>query len=675
MKKIIFKILSVVLGIVFAFLIPALGALVNLFVVIDNQIFVMIMIGINIILFLYAIFNIIVSNKIERKIKMMNGQEILDEVLSKKEEANHYLEEIRNRNNRIRKHALFKTIITLLIYFISLFIDGLLFFSNIEVQTYKWVLLITTVIIISSIILPYLVMTFNGLFSSIKRKKEDDKIKYPVLHEFIGKILESEGIIKKYNVYIVDAVNASISEEKDRINISIGSIILKFFSLEEIKSVIYHEIAHYLHEDTNSSLKNSKIDNAINVLLPLETYKMFSPLIGKTMFNVILMELISNHIFEEKADDYVLEKNVGKEYATAAIKMFGLSYAFRMPFFKIEEMICKDHKWTDETIKAYFQEYLNFYNRHIERFIYVSKNHLDPRVFTHPTVKQRVDKFAPNVELDVSIVESHYFDSDIKAFYEEVNETKLKNEKEERFNNILTEYGQYNEKKKDLINNNFDVPETELIPVLDSAYRYGDFDFVKQISCKILENNPSNSRANLLLGATYAFYDFDDRCIEYLQKVYRKENEMFKEDACNILGEYCLIMGKAEIRDEIREMFASDYDKTVDMEEVLTIRKNDKLKKYSDETIINDIISIAAEFEGVQGISIGTKWVNNMYSHHVMMIIVDYDKNEKSIESAYEKIWSYLDLKEEQFSLTKINMKYLPKNHPFRNEPLIKYMK
>lgn len=627
---------------------------------------------VNILFFVFIITNSIRSKHCEKEINNMKGQEIESSILGAKEEALKNIDEKYHKIINSYKIAFIESII------FYIFLAAILFLNGLSVNVYKsedmdffGVLYFITMIFILgisySVILQLLLNKKKTLIAPPNKKKEN---KYPLSYNFIKSIFAEEGIEKEIEVNLIDDVNVGIIEEKDRIVISIGTFILKFFTKEEIKAIIYHEIAHYKHEDTKLTNQKNRYINLLNSLLPGNMYTLVCPRLTLISMENTILEQIITIAYETKADDELLERGVGDAYASSAVKLFGLSYAFRMPRYDIEYEIAKEHKWTDRIIEQYFNGYLDQYNKHKDFYLFASENHLEERISTHPNVKQRVEKFKTK-EVNPDIIVSNEFDSDIKELYNKVNETKLKNEKVEAFDSFIKTYDDFTRRKEEAIKKNYEIPSDELQSIMDEAYSYGDTEFSKECAYKVLDNYKDNSRANIILGIILAFYDFDDKCIPHLQSVIKDKNSQFVTTAFDVLGEFVTISGKEELRDELRTQVASTYDNDKNINYVLNLNITDKLEPFTNQEVINNIIEIAKEESEIEEISIGTKRKDDSYCHHVLLFIKHRKvKNEESLKQARERIWAYLDLQEEQYNLIVIFSKNLSATHRFRRKPL-----
>lgn len=94
------------------------------------------------------------------------------------------------------------------------------------------------------------------------------KNQYKILTTFIAEIFKSEDINKSFIVNInINDSNCAIEEKNDKLIFYVGDLLLKFLTLDELKSVFYHELAHYKHKDTKYLSKINKNKHLLKNIL------------------------------------------------------------------------------------------------------------------------------------------------------------------------------------------------------------------------------------------------------------------------------------------------------------------------------------------------------------------------------------------------------------------------
>lgn len=670
------KILAVILGLLSSILlilcIYGLGVLIGSNLIINKYVCITIMV-LDGLLLLLSIINLFRSRRFNNKLKNQNGEEILSTLLTRKEEALQNIDQSYQSILKSYKHVCHVVILFYAYQILLLFANGLILYSCNALNLNE------ICIVIASMLIFFLFVVILSIFYSLYAKlfnRTKSEIKYPLTYQFIKQICEEEGVKKDIEVILYDdQVNVCISEQKHQLCIAISVYILKFFTKEEIKSIIYHELAHYNQEHTKLSSERAKYLNLADVLLPSDLYLFVYPKMAIVLFNNEILNYLITIYYETKADDEVLKKNVGQVYATAEVKSFGLSYAFRLPRYDISYLLCQKHQWSKEIIDKLFSGYLSFYDKHQDFFIFASKNHLEARMATHPNVKQRVDKFATS-EINPTIIPSNDFDEDIFKFYQEIYQEGLSKQPEEESIKFVKQYEEFMQKKENALSSSLNMKSGELLSLLDQAYQYGEMEFAKACAQKIINSSKEDlCRSHFILGMIEAFYEFNDECINHLQFVYQEKNNQFVSDAFNALGEYASITGKKELINSLREKAASAYDEQKELDDVMSIQQNDSLKPFTNEEVINHIIEIAKENDDIEKICIGTKENSHSHCHQVIIFASNKAKNFEQLKEIQYKMWLYLDLENDLYNLTFLPSAVLPFNHKFKRKPLCVYTK
>ncbi len=530
-----------------------------------------------------------------------------------------------------------------------------------------WLLLIVSTAYITASALACAAI-FYAIYSDILSYTEKD-VKYASTYKFIKDIFVQEGIKSKVKIILIDDVNIGIAEDST-LCLSIGVQLLKFLTKDELRSIIYHEIAHLKHNDTKMMREKDKYHNRLTQILPYRMYYFIYPKMAIIEFDNIVSEEVLSLSIETNADDEVLHKNVGDDYASSAVKLFGLSLAYSKPRYDIEYMLCKDHKWTDETIAKYFDGYLDIYNKHEDFYKFASKHHLEEKITTHPNVRQRVEKFATH-EVDTTIKPSNEFDDDIKIYFEEKNKL-LKNENPATFDDFVKKYESYGQSKISAEQAHYQLDDVTAMSLMKKAFKFGDMAVAIKCANKILENHPKNLKAHYVLGINSAYYDFNDDCVGHLQLVISKKNTQYLSNAMNALQDYAAMTGKEELLNKLRALSTAAYDDLKDIENAMSIGSKDTLEPYSDEEIINNIVKLVKENEDVQSVTVGTKRTKNSYCHHVVLF-VDPEGGIDKLNDIKSQIEAVVGLTDEQFGVLIVDTDKIPPLHPFKKKPLSIY--
>ena len=622
---------------------------------------------INTFVVVFVIINAIIGKIINYKMNNKDFEKTLNEITKKKEkisDTKKKLFQITRSYRNIYFYCIFFYSFLLLI----LFCNGIAFDPSI-VDSEK---IIETLYFLSFIyfVIVYLLIGIcfiTSIINHISEKNKDSKEEYLEVKDFIKNIFIEEGINNNIKINIISQANVGIIRNNKEITISIGVHILKFFTNDEIRSIIYHEIAHYKDEDSVIFEKKAKYKELAEILLSNSVYTFICPYISYIGFNNLILENLINIYYEEKADKYVLGKNCNNDYANASIKLFGIGLISERNLGDIDYLIAKEGKWTKEIIEDYFNNIAKLYNEHLDFFILASKKHLKANFDTHPNVRERVSRFK-TTELNPKIENIHTFDDDIFKFYEFINSNYFNDKSKYNFDEYIKDY----EKYIDIRDNLESIEEMKFY--IEQAMNYGDYEYAKKYALKLLDFNPNDDLTKYILGNIYSMIDFSDECIPYLESLI-DNNTKYKSNSINILGQYALMSGKEELREKLKKLLPNAKNNDRYLNKALSLKLGEKLIPFENEEVTNHIIEIVKECEYIKEISIGTKKYKNQIVHH---ILVFYDLNNKdnndNFNEVIDKALAYINSLDEIYNIFPIYYKMLSKMHKYRRKPLSKYI-
>lgn len=585
---------------------------------------------------IFIFINLIASSLFEKKLKKMSNQDRLDFLLKKKEWLKNNVDTIRISSIKNYKKCFIYGIFNIILLNIAL-IFSIAAINN----SYS----IIPFIIQLSFTIPLLIIFFYSLFEKITNKKViNKKSEYPILSTFVNQIFKDENVDLKVNVEIIHDANCSINKANNMLNIYISWLYLKFLSNEELKAILIHEIAHFKNKDLEYTSKIDKMLNSFDLLFPRFTYRLVCPFILKASFNNMLNDYLVNEYFENKADDEVLNKHMEQSFVNATIKTFGIERANRLNYFNIDYQVMKNKKFTDETILEDFSCRLNYFNKHKDFFVYVSNHHLPERFGSHPNIHQRKEKcHVENVQIDIN--ENHYFDKDIQNYYQLINNSLKDNNTNDE--SSIKRYEQYLQLK-----NNFDsLNVEELNDLADAAFAYGDYDIAKNACYKALSNISDKNRVNYILGTILLNVEYNKEGIEYLNNIINVENNEFKVDALQSLGEYYSMIGDEENLNYIRNIQVTIFNQKDEFDNVLSLKLTDNLTPYTNEEVKKQIINILKDNTDVTHILIGVKTINNLTCNHVIVLLKNKVSNSEKVDNDLHNVFKYLDVLSDQFNL------------------------
>ncbi len=615
---------------------------------------------------LLMLANMITEKIIHKKYKDMKSNDSFDMFMKKKDWARQDAESARK--------SVFAKYIGCICYaaLMNLLIAGFPFFSGMFVAAQKPedrdIIFDVFLLIVGT---AGFVLTIGGIINNLLtrlfyRNNQEEETQYPELNALIQEILTEEGIDVPFSANIFWATsNCGVSEYNGKLHIGFGSLMLKFLSNEEIKAILYHEIAHYKHNDTKYSLKVEQLQEVLSFLLPSKLTVFMCPMLLKTALENHMIDESVSIIYENMADDEVIKKNVHETYVTACCKMDALDRVSNRNFAYADYKIDIDGKWTDETIEYIFREIEENYNLHKDFFEQISNSYLEERLSTHPNIRQRKEKF--NVtNVDFSIKRNNTYDNAIMTYIglcnKQIEEQKeLYKEHDERF---VRQYEGYLQLKEREINGEFENDLDRWHGIVDMAMNSGDYDEAKKLCRKILEVNPESDRANATLGIILAKHDFSDECIGYLEKVIADQSS-FSLEVLEVLGEFYVITGNVAGRDHIREVQFGVIDEDKDYSESMELNMNDKFSTFEDREVRSKVLDIVKNCNEIESVSFVVKKVGKYTCTHVIVWLNDKNSNQ-SVDECMQAIFSYLDTLKEQYNLHSMCVKDIANNHTFR---------
>lgn len=582
-----------------------------------------------------SIFNIVYSSKIKRKIELLKAQEQLNLIEEKKKWVNENQDQVRDKILKLYKKCVIYLVINYLLILIGIIYSGFIFPTIIGQEQFAFLAGFAGVIVVWAWIIIFIVFVIN--FSFITSNKQTN---YKNLDEFIKNILKEEQIDKKYHIsLILFSVECGISENKNQLVFLVGDLLLKYLSLDELKSIIYHEIAHYKNEDTKYLIKLTKYKLFFERFASEGLEYLLCPLLFKVSDETLLLETLSTQYYENKADDFVLSKSLNKEYALANVKIFGLSLFNQRMRPSINYNVFKNGKWSIEDAEAYYQDIYKYYMKNIDFIDLASKKHLKERVSTHPNVKERREKFYQG-ELDISLKENHCFDEDITNEFNVLNKriAKLKIK-----NDFCLKYDEYQKQIANYQKKN----TNELLDLLSQAMSFEDDDNALLIAQKLYAENEDNVVVNFALGTIFC-NNFSSECIPYFQKVIESKQSFYQVQALMLLGNYYMCIGDEEGRNNIRNIQTKIIDNAKDSALVYNLLEKDKLIEYHNQEVINEINSLMQKYSFVEEVRAGIKTYNDVNCVHFLLVISNKYKDTEQLMVVNKQIKAYLDSINEQ---------------------------
>lgn len=608
------------------------------------------------------ITNFVVSKTNEKKFNKMTNEDKLNFMLAKREWVKDNILSLRDNNIKNYKKTLTYGLLVLVVLYFSLIV------SMLSLNFVEFNIGVVTSIILSLIIG---IINFVSLYSKFTDLFEKHEILrdggFDVLKQFVNETLKEENLNYEIHVEIYNEANCMISYKDNKtLEIAIGWILLKSLTNDELKAVLFHEIAHYHNLDLEYNQVLLKERKKIYFLCPTFLYRIFCPKLGLLEFNSEIDQMLASSYYENKADDLVVQKNIANHSLNASIKIFGLSLVHHLDYPELDNYIYRNLKWDDEGVALDFKVRKEQYNKHLDFYELASLKHCQERFATHPNIRERREKFNAT-EINILIEENHYFDEDIKKYYERNNEYWKEKEKSKKYVKVLEEYYALKEKVTD--------DDIELLNDLaERALKYGEYEDAKYFARRVLELNPKKERAMYILGTVLIAIDHDAEGIPYLNYLIEQDTNEHKINAFHNLATYYVHTGNEAEVERIRNIQIGVLDDSDQYDDLVTIKLEDTLTLCKDQEVINKVIEIASTNNEIVTVMMGVKKIKELECCHVIVFYKEV-KDKKAFQDTLHSIFTYLDILEDQYALSSYHFAAIEKYKKLFNQSLTVYKK
>ena len=608
------------------------------------------------------IVNYIISKTNEKKFNKMTNEDKLNFMLEKRDWIKDNIVSLRDISIQNYKKTFIYGLLMVTCLYVSLIISMLSSdFIDINVSAIVSVVLFLIVGVINYVSLYY---KFVNLF---KKKEILRDGGFDVLKQFVNETLKEENLNYEIHVEIYNEANCMISyKDSKTLEISIGWILLKSLTNDELKSILFHEIAHYKNLDLEYNQVLLKIRKKVYFVCPSFLYRIFCPKLGLLEFNNEIDQMLASTYYENKADDLVLEKNIASHSLNASIKIFGLSLVHGLYYPELDKVVFERLKWDDETIALDFKVIKEQYNKHLDFYELASLKHCQERFATHPNIRERREKFNAS-EINILIEENHYFDEDIKKYYERNNKYWTDKESSTKYLTTLKEYYALREKVTD--------DDVELLNDLaQRALKHGEYEDAKKFARRVLELIPKKERAMFILGVVLIAIDHNAEGIPYLNYLIEQDTNENKINAFHNLATYYVQTGNEEGLERIRNIQIGVLDDSDQYADLTHLKPNDTLTPCKDQEVINKVLEIASSNNEISVIMMGVKKIKDLECCHVIVFYNEV-KDKKAFQNTLHNIFTYLDILEEQYSLSRFHFAAIEKNKKLFDQSLIVFKK
>lgn len=659
MKKFLAIFLSLILDIIILGGISVGGYFLSNNITVDLIILALVLSIISIIL---LITNFIISKIHEKKFNKMTNEDKLNFMLAKRDWVKDNILSLRDNSIKSYNKTLFYGLLMICTLYISFIISMLS--SNFVDFNIGAVTSIILFLVIGVINFVSLYFKFSQLFEKQEILRDG---KFAVLKNFVNETLKEENLSYEVHVEIYNEANCMISYKDNKtLEIAIGWILLKSLTNDELKAVLFHEIAHFHNLDLEYNQVLSKVRKKVYFICPKFLYCIFCPNLGLLEFNNEINQMLASSYYENKADDLVVKKNIASHSLNASIKLFGLSLVHNLDYPELDRVIYEKLAWDDETIALDFKVRKEQYNKHLDFYELASLKHCQERFATHPNIRERREKFNTS-EINILIEENHYFDEDIKKYYERNNEYWKDKERSKKYIKLLEEYDALKEKVAD--------DDIELLNDLaERALKYGEYEDAKKFARRVLELNPKKERAMYILGTVLIAVDHNAEGIPYLNYLIEQDTNEHKINAFHNLATYYVQTGNEEEVERIRNIQIGVLDDSDQYDDLVTIKQDDTLTPCKDQEVINKVLEIAKPNKDIYAIMMGIKKIKDLECCHVI-VFYNQVKDKKAFQNTLHSIFTYLDILEDQYALSSYHYLVIEKNKKVFDRTLIVYKK
>lgn len=497
------------------------------------------------------------------------------------------------------------------------------------------------------------------------RENRLKKSKFPALFKLLKEIRKETHIHKKVRLYPIPKYSAGIHQSKKGLNIFIGSFSMGILTKNETKQILVHEYAHFHNDDTKMSLKFNRLiyryDRCCNSAL--------------CRINSLLTAL-PGYYLDYKWQVYYAASNRGKEFAADKfVEKYGDKQAFINALAKITAFSlfysepCQKNYFAPETPPEHLEsdlikEFKTALTHNEEKWRKMIDNELPAFMSSHPTFTMRrksmgIEGYSlTTVETDEEFIKEQekFLNLCDKMVYNEL----LPNYKEihkNKYSDSVSNIKNYEE----AIKNNQTLSTQDIIETALSYEDLCNFEKGEELLNSVLKAEPDNAYALYYLGRLRLSFEHNDG-IDILYRAI-EENSNFTSAALELIGGYCLKMGLGDELEQYRKRSVELYQAQEDMEtETGNLTFRDKLEAcdLKKETFDEILSFISENGEGIiEKAYLCKKVIANDFYSYIIGIKPFKNTEPQKIDAFMDKVFLYLDLRKEQYSL--FNLSGLPR--------------
>lgn len=607
---------------------------------------------ITIVLLVINVTSNFIVNRIDslRLNKKKTGDQLINFLLKTKEEALKNPEAIRSRI--LRKYTLTRlySYVTLLLMYVIMFLCPVKY----------------------GIPMLMIFMVFMYFYSIANAKRVDeleknkfydstilDERQFKDLYDIVNKAVSYHNIKKRVVISYNYSVQLSISENDKNIIIYIGYYIVRLLNKKELEAAVHHEMAHFINDDTNYSLKYSKLSSSILYLSNSLLLNFFYAKIYSLTFETELLNYLSSIFFERKADEIINEVGCNQDFINGLAKVY--IYDLYYTQYLEDTTLGRFDDVHYNIFDIGYNDFLRYYNNNKEYIGIFLEKSIVGRFDTHPSIVERKEN------LNVSEIEISFENEELKYLADLIEDKFIKENKEEIERKFKTERDIYLKALKEYESINDETKQEELISIGLDLFNLSLYERALIVCDKILGINPNQPRACFIKGAILLNLHHNEEGTEYLIKLIEENQSEYLKDSMYILGSYYASIGDKEMIEKLRNMQVSAVDNDMDYEELSKISPKDNLMKVIEDEGINMVIN-AIKNSYVENVIVAKKTINNKHMIHVILVFNDDETNE-NVDKISNIVWSTLDaINDVDYYLNRVSVTYynaLKWLHPF----------
>lgn len=482
---------------------------------------------------------------------------------------------------------------------------------------------------------------------------------YPVLFALIGEVMAEAGLRREFKVYNADSI--SVFCVGKCVCILLNAPEVKILTKEELKQVLLHEIAHVCLRDTDlydkwnkiaeqwDPAKNNPFLNIGRLLTKIPEYYI--------RFYYEMFHITASRAVEIQADHFVKKHGNPQIYINACAKATFWMLFFEEPCIDMEYYLYQNETPPEDIAGYMIDCFYKEKEKNKDRWNRILMTELPARIDSHPTFKMRMENAGIQTYTADTLGINEAFEAEQDRLIGQYNEIQHVFYQE---NYIPIRQRQYTDRNKLLFayestqdaDNTFDL--MRLSDVVPAYYGLNTAEAYRIIEV-ILQRDAHNAYA-LYYRGMYRLNEADDRGVADLYQA-MDENHNFTLAGLDLIGRYALKYGKQFILEEYRAHATLRMQHVIDHHsDVGTVRKRDRIVKNDlPDKDFREVLNHITEYSQNYADKIYTakKVISEALSTYIYIIkFAEPEEDEcDEIEDIFTKIFKYLDMREEQFTL------------------------